>query len=73
MRFLGLLKADQYSEAGVPPTAESMEKMGKFMAAIRKAGVLVSTGAVAAPTIYCYVKVTAPDGTQCLTPYYKGP
>jgi len=44
MRFLGLLKADEYSEAGARPTAELMEKMGKFMEAITKAGVLVSTG-----------------------------
>jgi hypothetical protein len=30
MRVLGLLKADQQSEAGVPPSAELVERMGKF-------------------------------------------
>src|SRR5262245_23369010 len=43
MRFLGLLKADKHSEAGAPPSKELMEKMGKFMEEITKAGVLVST------------------------------
>jgi hypothetical protein len=46
MRFLGLLKADQYSEADVPPSKELMEKMGKFMQEITKAGVLVATEAL---------------------------
>jgi hypothetical protein len=44
MRFLGLLKADEHSEAGGPPPPELMERMGKFMEAITKAGVLISTG-----------------------------
>ncbi len=44
MRFLGLLKADEHSEAGAPPPPEMMERMGKFMEAITKAGVLISTG-----------------------------
>jgi hypothetical protein len=43
MRFLGLLKADKHSEAGAPPSKELMEKMGKFMEEITKAGVLLST------------------------------
>jgi hypothetical protein len=43
MRFIGLLKADKHSEAGVRPSAELMEKMGKFMEAITKAGVLVAS------------------------------
>jgi hypothetical protein len=44
MRFLGLLKADEYSESGAPPPPELMERMGKFMEAITHAGVLISTG-----------------------------
>ena len=44
MRFLGLLKGDKDSEAGTPPTKEFMEKMGKFMEEITKAGVLIDTG-----------------------------
>ena len=43
MRFLGLLRADKESEAGVPPSKELMDKMGDFMEQIAKAGVLVST------------------------------
>jgi hypothetical protein len=43
MRFLGLLRADKDSEAGVPPSKELMEKMGKFIEEITKAGVLVAS------------------------------
>lgn len=41
MRFLGLLKATKHSEAGTPPSPELMERMGKFLDAIKNAGVLV--------------------------------
>ncbi|HEX9077797.1 MAG TPA: YciI family protein [Anaerolineae bacterium] len=43
MKVLGLLKADASTEAGAPPSPELMEKMGKFVEEVRKAGVLVST------------------------------
>ena len=43
MRFMGLLKADKYSEAGDPPSKELMEKMGTFLEEITKAGVLLAT------------------------------
>jgi hypothetical protein len=43
MRFLGVLKADNDSEAGVPPSSEFMEKMGKFMEEVMRAGVVKST------------------------------
>jgi hypothetical protein len=43
MRVLGLLKADAESESGVRPSPEFMERMGKFMEAITKAGVLVAS------------------------------
>lgn len=43
MRFLGLLKADKDSEAGVPPTPELMARMGEFMEEVTKAGVLLAT------------------------------
>lgn len=43
MRFMGLLKADKDSEAGAPPSAELMEKMGKFIEEVTKAGVLLAT------------------------------
>ena len=43
MRILGLLKADESSEAGAPPTKELIEKMGTFIGEITKAGVLLAT------------------------------
>jgi hypothetical protein len=43
MKCLGLLKADKDSEAGVPPSPELMERMGKFIGEVMKAGVLVAT------------------------------
>jgi len=43
MRFLAVLKGDQDTEAGTPPSPELMAKMGDFMQEVAKAGVLVST------------------------------
>jgi hypothetical protein len=43
MRFMGLLRADEHSEAGAPPSREMMERMGQFVEEITKAGVLVAT------------------------------
>ena len=43
MRFMGLLKADAGSEAGVPPSAELIARMGGFIEEITKAGVLLAT------------------------------
>jgi hypothetical protein len=43
VRFMGLLKADKDSEAGAPPNKELMERMGKFVEEITKAGVLLAT------------------------------
>jgi hypothetical protein len=43
MRILGLLRADEESEAGVLPSKELMEEMGKFIEEVTKAGVLLAT------------------------------
>jgi hypothetical protein len=43
MRILGMLKADADSEAGAPPSAELMERMGTFIEEITKAGVMIAT------------------------------
>jgi hypothetical protein len=43
MRILGLLKADEHSEAGTPPSPELLENIGTFMEEVTKAGVLVAT------------------------------
>ena len=65
MRFLGLLKADQHSEAGAPPTRELMEKMGKFMAEITKAGVLLDTAGLQPSSKGARVRVS--DGKVSVT------
>jgi hypothetical protein len=43
MRIMGLLRADQHSEAGAPPSPELMAKMGTFIQEIMQAGVLKAT------------------------------
>jgi len=43
MKFMGLLRADADSEAGVMPPPELFEKMGTFMEEVTKAGVLLAT------------------------------
>jgi hypothetical protein len=43
MRFMGVLKADKDTEAGVPPSEELMQRMGTFMEEVTKAGVLLAT------------------------------
>lgn len=42
MRILGLLKADEHSEAGVPPSPELMARMGTFIEEVQRAGVLLA-------------------------------
>jgi hypothetical protein len=42
MRYMGLLKADEHATAGLPPTKELLERMGKFMEQVTKAGVLIA-------------------------------
>ena len=43
MRILGMLRADQSSEAGAPPSKELIERMGTFIEEVTKAGVLVAS------------------------------
>ena len=43
MRILGLLKANEETEAGVPPSPELIERMGVFVEEVQKAGVLLDT------------------------------
>jgi hypothetical protein len=43
MRILGLLKADEESEANVPPSPELIAKMGDFLEEVTKAGILLAT------------------------------
>jgi hypothetical protein len=41
MRFMMIVKADKTSEAGVPPSREDLEVMGKYNEELVKAGVLL--------------------------------
>ena len=43
MRILGLLRADDSSERGDPPSAELIQKMGVFIEEVTKAGVVLAT------------------------------
>ncbi len=43
MRILGMLRADEDSEAGAPPSKELIERMGSFVEEITKAGVMLAT------------------------------
>jgi hypothetical protein len=43
MRFMAVLKGDESSEAGTPPTPELIAKMGTFIDEVTKAGVLLAT------------------------------
>jgi hypothetical protein len=43
MRILGLLKADEHSEAGAPPSKELIERMGRFVEEVTNAGVLIDS------------------------------
>lgn len=43
-RYIAMQKADARSEAGAPPTALEMERMGALIREMKEAGVLLSTG-----------------------------
>jgi hypothetical protein len=43
MKIMGLLRADAESEAGAPPSADLMERMGVFIEEVTKAGVMLAT------------------------------
>jgi len=67
VRFLGQLRADQHSEAGVRPSQDLMERMALFMEAVTKAGVLVETNGLQPSSKGARVrlsgeKVTVTDG-----------
>ena len=59
MRFMGLLKADKDSEAGVPPSPELLQRMGTFIDEITRAGVLVSTDGLKPSSHGTRVKLSA--------------
>ncbi len=69
MRFIGLLKADKHSEAGAPPSRELMEKMGKFIEEITKAGVLVATDGLQPSSKGARVKLSGGEFTVTDGPF----
>jgi hypothetical protein len=69
MRFLGLLKADEQSESGAPPSKELMEKMGKFMEQITKAGVLIETAGLQPSAKGARVRVSGGKATVIDGPF----
>jgi hypothetical protein len=62
---MGLLKADKDSEAGVPPSPELMEKCGKFIEEVTKAGVLLATNGLQPSAKGVRVRLT--DGKTTVT------
>jgi len=43
MKIMGLLRADADTEAGTPPSADLMQRMGLFIEEVTKAGVLLAS------------------------------
>ncbi len=69
MRFLGLLKADKDSEAGVAPTPELMARMGEFMEEVTKAGVLLATDGLHPSSKGARVRVSEGEVTVTVGPF----
>ena len=46
MRFMMLIKANEDSEAGVPPSTEKIVEMGRYNEELVKAGVLLDAGSL---------------------------
>jgi hypothetical protein len=65
MRILGLLKADESSEAGAPPNKELIERMGEFIEEVTKAGVLLATDGLQPSSKGARVKLA--DGKVTIT------
>ena len=67
MRFMMIVKADKRTEAGVLPTPEDLETMGKYNDELIKAGILVDAAGLQATSKGARVrfeggKVTVTDG-----------
>jgi hypothetical protein len=58
MRFLGLLKADESSESGEPPSPELIQRMDAFIGEITAAGVLVASDGLQPSSQGSRVKLT---------------
>jgi len=58
MRYMGLLKADKNSEAGLPSSMELLEKMGKFMEEVMKSDILLLCDGLQPSPLGARVKLT---------------
>lgn len=69
MRFMVLVKATKESEAGVMPSAELINEMGKFNAELVKAGVLLAGEGIAASSKGARVKISGDKRTVIDGPF----
>jgi len=65
MRFMLMTKANQNSEAGVPPTPELIAAIGKLAQEMTQAGKLVETGGLLPSS--CGARVTLSGGKMSVT------
>jgi hypothetical protein len=66
MRFMVIVKADKNSEAGVLPTKEMLEQMGKFNEELVKAGVMLAGEGLQASSKGARVKFAADGKTSVI-------
>jgi hypothetical protein len=66
MRFMVIVKADNNSEAGVLPTKEMLEQMGKFNEELVKAGVMLAGEGLQASAKGARVKFAADGKTSVI-------
>lgn len=64
MRFMVIRKADEETEAGVPPSAELLEAMGRYNEELIKAGVMLSGDGLMASARGARVYFSGPGRTK---------
>jgi len=69
MRFMVMVKADRSSEAGVLPTRQLLEEMGKYNEELAKAGVLLSGEGLHASSEGARVRFSGKDRTVIDGPF----
>jgi len=71
MRFMLLLKADKHTEAGVMPTQQLLDDMGKYNEEMEKAGVLRDANGLQASSKGARVKFSGKKRTVTDGPFKK--
>jgi hypothetical protein len=69
MRFMVIVKANEKSEAGVLPSTELIEAMGKFNAELAKSGVLLAAEGLHASSKGARVRFTGNDRIVTYGPF----